>query len=160
MNVYSIITIAALVYIGYKLNQFVSFYIYNQKSEDVKKAQKQKHGSILNSTLNPLFSEKDITHMKKIYEEGQKSVRYYFDKLSKKEKEEIENHHKLGNDKAIFKPSEELIDIIVLISAACVGRNNAMRNHKKMIESNIAILNGEKIEKVEKDYYDKTLGTV
>src|SRR3990167_2552020 len=94
--------------------------------------------------------------MKETSEEGQKCVEHYFDELFKKEKEEVDAHHKSGKDKSIFKPSEELTDIIVLTSAALVGRNNAMRNYQKMIESNIAILNGEKIEKAEKAYYDQS----
>lgn len=148
---YSIITIAVLVYIGYKLTQLVSFYAQNQKPAEVEKVRKQKRSS----TLNPLFSEEEITRMKETSDEGQKCVEHYFDELFKKEKREIEVHHKSGKDKITFKPSEELIDTIVLTSAALVGRNNAMRNHRKMIESNIAILNGDGIEKVEKAYYDQ-----
>lgn len=147
---YSIITIAVLVYIGYKLTQLVAFYSQNQKPAEVEKVRKQKR----NSTLNPLFSEEEIVRMKETSDEGQKCVEHYFDELFKKEKGEVEAHHKSGKDKATFKPSEELTDIIVLTSGALVGRNNAMRNYQKMIESNIAILNGEKIEKIEKDYYD------
>ena len=152
---YSIITIAVLIYIGYKLTQLVSFYAQNQKPAEVEKVRKQKRSS----TLNPLFSEEEIARMKETSDEGQKCVEHYFDELFKKEKEEVEAHHKSGKDKATFKPSEELVDIIVLTSAAFVGRNNAMRNHRKMIESNIAILNGDGIEKVEKAYYDQP-GTV
>lgn len=150
MNMYSIITIAVLVYIGYKLTQLVAYYSQNQKPAEVEKVRKQKRSS----TLNPLFSEEEIVRMKETSDEGQKCVEHYFDELFKKEKEEIEAHEKLGTDKMTFKPSDELIDIIALTSAALVGRNNAMRNHQKMIESNIAILNGEKIEKTEKAYYD------
>ncbi len=148
---YSIITIAILIYIGYKLTQLVSFYTQNQKPAEVEKVRKQKRSS----TFNPLFSEEEITRMKETSDEGQKCVEHYFDELFKKEKEEIETHHKSGKDKATFKPSEELTDTIVFTSAALVGRNNAMRNHRKMIESNIAILNGDSIEKVEKAYYDQ-----
>ncbi len=150
MNLYSIITIVLLAYIGFKLAQLVAFYSQNQKPAEIEKVRKQKRSS----TLNPLFSEEEITRMKETYEEGQKSVEHYFDELFKKEKEEVETYQKSGKDKAVFKPSEDLTDIIVLTSAALVGRNNAMRNYQKMIELNIAILNGEKIEKVEKAYYD------
>ena len=152
---YSIIAIAVLVYIGYKLTQLVAFYSQNQKTVEAEKAQEQKRSS----TLNPLFSEEEITHMKETYAEGQKCVSHYFDELLKKEKEEVGAHHKSGKDKATFDPSEELVDIIVLTSAALVGRNNAVRNYQKMIESNIAILNGDGIEKVEKTFYDQP-GTV
>lgn len=150
---YSIITIAVLVYIGYKLTQLVSFYAQNHKpaETEVEKMRRQKRSS----TLNPLFSEEEITRMKETSDEGQKCVEHYFDELFKKEKEEVEAHHKSGKDKASFRPSEELTDTIVLTSAALVGRNNAMRNYRKMIESNIAILNGGDIEKVEKAYYDQ-----
>ena len=152
---YSIITIAVLVYIGYKLTQLVAFYSQDQKPDEVGKKRKQKRST----TLNPLFSEEEIIHMKETHEEGQSSVQHYLNELSKKEKKEVEAHHKSGKDKATFKPSEELTDIIVLRSAAIVGKNNAERNHRKMIESNITILNGDSIEKVEENYYDQP-GTI
>ncbi len=148
MDIYFIITITALAFIGYKLRQIVAFYVQREKSDKVEKIQNQKH----NSTINPLFTEEEIARKKQTSEDWQKHVERYFHELLKKEKKEVETHQKSGNNKLTFEPSEELLNIILHESLALVGRNNAKKDYQKMIESNIAILNGEAIEKVEKIY--------
>lgn len=107
------------------------------------------------TSLNPLFSEEEIARKKEIADKWQEYVVQYFDELFNQEKEEVEAHQKSGNDKAAFKPSEKLISIIQKQSMSLLGRNNAMKDYRKMIESNIAIINGEKIEKVERTYWDQ-----
>jgi len=152
MNIYSIIAIAILVFIAYKLNQLVAFYLQSQKPTEIEKFKKQKSCT----TLNPLFSEEEILYKKKVFEDWQHYVEQYFDKLCKKEKEEVEAHHKSGKNKSSFNPSDELRHIILTEAITLVGRNNAMKDHRKMIEANIAILNGNDIEKIEKSYWDQT----
>ena len=149
---YSIITILVLVFIAYKISKLVSLYdAQTQKPADAKEVKKQQHSS----TLNPLFSEEEIAHKKETSHEWQKYVERYFNELFKQEKEEVEAHQKSGKDKSTFKPSEKLLDIILKKSMALLGRNSAMKDYQKMIESNISILNGEAIEKVKKAYWNQ-----
>lgn len=112
----------------------------------------------INTTLNPLFSEEEIASKANILEQWQKLSISSLDELSKKEKEEIEVHQKSGKDKLNFKPSEDLLNIILAHSMALVCGRNAKKDRQKMIESNIAIINGEPIEKIEKAYWDQTSG--
>lgn len=135
------------------------FLVKNKKEKPEHKSEhEEKLSPPLNerkTSLNPLFSEAEIAHKKETSDKWQKYVEQYFDELSKQEKEEVEAHQKSGKDKATFKPSEKLIDIIQKQSMSLLGRNNAMKDYRKMIESNIAIINGGEIEKVEKVYWDQ-----
>lgn len=140
-----------MVFIAYKLNQLVVLHLKSQKPTEIEESKKQK----INTTLNPLFSEEEITSKKKVFEDWQRYVEHYFDELCKKEKEEVETHHKSGKDKTSFKPSDNLLDIILNNALALVGRNNAMKDYRKMIEANIAILNGKSIGETEKGYWDQ-----
>jgi len=151
MDIYSFIIIAVLIFISYKLSQLVAFYVQSQKPTETEKVKRQKRSS----TLNPLFSEEEVARQKEIFESWQRYVEHYFDELCKKEKEEVETHHKSGKDKTSFKPSNNLLDIILNEALALVGRNNAMKDYRKMIEANIVILNGKSIEETEKIYWDQ-----
>ncbi|MBU4299337.1 hypothetical protein KJ636_04805, partial [Patescibacteria group bacterium] len=52
-------------------------------------------------------------------------------------------------------PSDDLLGIILKDALAALCINNAMKDYRKMIEANIAILNGKSIEEAEKDYWDQ-----
>lgn len=156
MNMQSFVTIAALLYIAYKLTQLVAFYSRNQEPGQVASAPPGGRSS----TLNPLFSEEDVTHMKQQYEKADKCAVQYCDKLSEQETAEVEVRRKAGlATNLLGKPSDNLNGAMVLAAAGLVGRNNAKRRYHAMIESNIAILNGAKLEQVETAYYDQP-GTV
>ena len=135
------------------------FWVKNKGGKPERKLEHEKEvASPLNdrrTSLNPLFSEEEIARKKETADKWQKYVEQYFDELFKQEKEEVEAHQKSGKDKSAFKPSEKLLDIILKKSMALLGRNNAMKDYRKMIESNIAIINGGDIEKVEKAYWDQ-----
>lgn len=151
MDTYLIIIIVVIIFIAYKLSQLVAFYAQSQKLAEVEKVKKQK----CSSTLNPLFSEEEVARKKEIFESWQKYVGHYFNELCKKEKEEVEAHYKSGKDKTSFKPSDNLLNIILNEALTLIGRNNGMKDYQKMIEANIAILNGKSIKEIEKSYWDQ-----
>lgn len=108
---------------------------------------------IISTTLNPLFSEERIAHQAKSVkqsiadEESQKN-------LVKIETEEIKKHDKNGGNKNNFKPSDDLKRAILDNCITIVRLRNIKANYEKMIEANIAILNGKTISEVEEAYYD------
>lgn len=135
----------------------VTYYFWFKNKSEYKTEHKEEIISLSEekTSLNPLFSEAEIARKKETADKWQKYVEQYFDELFKQEKEEVESHQKFGKDQSAFKPSEKLLDIILKKSMALLGRNNAMKDYRKMIESNIAIINGAEIEKVEKTYWDQ-----
>jgi hypothetical protein len=136
----------------------VVVYFFWAKNKKEKPEHKKEATPPLNdkrTSLNPLFSEEEIARKKETADKWQEYVVQYFDELFNQEKEEVEAHQKSGKDNATFKPSEKLIGIIQKQSMSLLGRNNAMKDYRKMIESNIAIINGGEIEKVEKTYWDQ-----
>ena len=154
MDIYSILIILVLVFIAYKINELVSLYTQTKKPTEIEKIKEQRRSS----TLNPLFSDEEISHKKETSGEWQKHVDQCFNELCKQEGEEVKNHQKSGKNKSDFQPSDKLLAIILKESMALLGRNNATKDYEKMIESNISVLNGETIEKIEKAYWDQVCG--
>lgn len=137
----------------------VVIYFFWTRNKKEKPESPKETAPVLNNkktSLNPLFSEEEISRKKETEDKWQEYVVKYFDELFNQEKAEVEAHQKSGKDKSDFKPSEKLLNIILKQSMSLLGRNNARKDYQKMIESNIAIINGATIDKVEKAYWDQT----
>lgn len=104
------------------------------------------------TTLNPLFSEDEIENQKIIYRKWQDKNERTFDKLREIEEKEILAHNKNKE----FSPSKTLTSALFSNSFAITGRNTTYRNAQRMIEANIAIINGQSIKDVSKSYYDQS----
>jgi hypothetical protein len=107
---------------------------------------------VSNSSLNAVFSEQEIARKKKQSEEYDREVERQFDRLRKREQEEIRYHHEAGEDKSSFEPSDMLLRIIKDLTCAINRRNLTHEDHEKMIRANIAVLNGASIDEVRKGY--------
>lgn len=83
MELLLFLIVIILAFIAYKLIVF----------EKAKTASSAQTNEFLSSTLNPLFSEKDIASQKSLSHEWQDKVDFYFQQLQKTEKEEIKKHH-------------------------------------------------------------------
>ena len=105
------------------------------------------------TSLNPLFSEKQISDSKKLFTNWQKQFEESFSAFQKKEVDEIKRFQDRKED---FKPSDNLLDAIGRNTLARFCTNFAKQEYDKMIESNISIINGEKISDVEKKFYDNS----
>lgn len=130
--------VIVLAVIAYKL-------IGLEKAQDVSTATRVES---LSTSLNPLFSEKDIASQRSLSQEWQKKVEFYSVLLHKTEKEEIERHQSSGKDKSKFVPSARLKSIILRQSVAITGRNTTEIKAERLIEANISILNGKSIREV------------
>ena len=106
----------------------------------------------LSTSLNPLFSEKDIAFQRSLSREWQRKVDFYFGFLQRTEKEEIERHQSSGKDKSEFVPSSRLKNLILRKSVAITGRNIMEIKVERMIEANISILNGMSIKEVSEKF--------
>jgi len=107
------------------------------------------------SSLNPLFSEEEITTQKNIAAKWQSRVEVYFNLLQQFEKDEIDNHHASGRAKIEFKPSIRLKSILLEEAFALVGRNATENIPSQMIEANISIINGKSIAEASEQFYKK-----
>jgi hypothetical protein len=106
----------------------------------------------LSTSLNPLFSEKDIAFQRSLSREWQRKVDFYFDLLQRTEKKEIDRHQNSGKDKSGFVPSSKLKNIVLRKSVAITGRNIMEIKVERMIEANISILNGMSIREVSEKF--------
>lgn len=136
-----------MLFISYKLNKL-------EKAVQMK-SDNQRLSSTLSTSLNPLFSEEEIASQKNLCEQWQAKVDFYFNLLQQTERKEIEEYHSSGKEKAKFKPSSNLRDIILREAVALVGRNTTEVRARRMIEANISILNGKLISEVSEDFYEK-----
>ena len=109
------------------------------------------------TSLNPLFSEKQISDSKKLFTNWQKQFEDSFSAFQKKEVEEIKKYQGKKED---FKPSDNLLNAIGQNTLARFCTNFAKQDYDKMIEANISIINGEKISAVEKKFYDNPNGVI
>ncbi|MBI2618296.1 hypothetical protein HYW58_02485 [Candidatus Kaiserbacteria bacterium] len=109
------------------------------------------------TSLNPLFSEKQISDSKKLFTNWQKQFEDSFSAFQKKEVEEIK---KFQGKKEDFKPSDDLLNAIGRNTLVRFCTNFAKQEYDKMIESNISIINGEKISAVEEKFYDNSNGVI
>lgn len=142
MEILLLLIVAVLAVIAYKL-------IGLERSQAVPAATR---AASLSTTLNPLFSEKDIASQRSLSQEWQKKVEFYFHLLQRTEKEEIERHQSSGKDKSKFAPSSRLKSLILHQSIAITGRNTTEINAERMIEANISILNGKSIREVSEKF--------
>ena len=104
--------------------------------------------NISNTTLNAVFSEEEIARKKQASEKWGRDVERLFDRVYKKEREEIKAHHEAGKDKSSFEPSTALLNILREESLAITCRDVAWEDYEKMIKANLAVLNGRAIEEV------------
>lgn len=104
------------------------------------------------TSLNPLFSEKDIAFQNNLSDKWQKKVDHYFNFLQITEKAEIEKHQFSGKDKSEFEPSNNLKNIILNLSVAITGRNITARKAERMIEANISVINGNPIKDISENF--------
>jgi hypothetical protein len=142
MELLLFLIVIILAFIAYKLIVF----------EKAKTASSAPTNESLSSTLNPLFSEKDIASQKSLSHEWQDKVDFYFQQLQKTEKEEIKKHHNSGKIKTEFVPSAHLKNIILNQSVAMTARNATEKAVDRMIEANISILNGKPIKEVSEKF--------
>ena len=148
MEITNIIIIIILIFIAYRLSQLTDVYLQNQRTKGEKPLK-------LNPALYPLFSEEVINLKREQYDFWQKSWESCFEDLQKTERQEVKNHDKLGKGKSLFEPSKELENIIAEETLCIFATNNSKKDYQKMIESNIAILNGKSISEVEDVYYEE-----
>lgn len=111
------------------------------------------------TTLNSLFSEKDIAFQKSLSRKWGEKLEFYSDLLHKTEKEEIERHQSSGKEKSEFVPSSRLKSLILHESLAITGMNTTEIKAERMIEANISILNGKSIREVS-EKYDSELDSI
>lgn len=104
------------------------------------------------TTLNPLFSEERIATQKQRFDEAMNEQGLAREKVRKIREEETSK---------IKKPTEMKIELsedyriaLETLCIALVKRLNIQKNYQKMIESNIAILNGKTISETEQQFYD------
>ncbi len=136
MDILLLLIVIALSFIGYKLTKL-------EKAQAVSASARV--DSLLSTSLNPLFSEKEIASQRSLSGKWQQKVEFYFDLLQRTEKEEIEIYQSSGKDKSEFAPSAKLRGIILHQSVAMTGRNTTEAKARQMIEANISILNGKSI---------------
>ncbi len=138
-----ILIVVVLVFIAYKV-------IRIEKVFSIQSTVKVKN---LSTTLNPLFSEQDITFQRSLSQQWQKKIDFYFDLLQKTEKDEIQKHQLSRKDKSEFTATSKLKNLILRNSVAITGRNITEAKAERMIEANISILNGKSISKVSEEFH-------
>ena len=143
-----LLVIVVLVFIAYKV-------IGLEKTISALSTAKTEASS---TTLNPLFSEQDITFQRSLSLQWQKKVDFYFDLLQKTEKEEIQKHQSSGRDRSEFTASSKLKSLILRNSIAISGRNITEAKAEHMIEANISILNGKSISEASEKFYSERDG--
>lgn len=138
----------------------VVVYFFWAKSKKEKTDNKKKISTSLNdkkTSSNPLFSEKEISDAEKLFTNWRKQFEDSFSAFQKKEVEEIKNFQGKKED---FKPSKNLLNAIGRNTLARFCANFAKNAHEKMIESNLAVINGKEIAVAEKEFYDKTRSSI
>ena len=145
MEILLLLIAVILAFIAYKL-------IVIEKAQAVFAATR---GVSLSTSLNPLFSEKDIAFQTSLSQEWGKKVEFYFQLLRRTEKEEIERHQSSGKDKSEFVPSSKLKSLILHHSVALTGRNTTEIKAERMIEANISIQHGKFIREVSEKFYSE-----
>jgi len=141
MEILLLLNLAALIYISVKINDLIKFYI----SKSVKVTSF--------TSLNPIFSEEEINFYKKRQTEYQKESDTEWDEMTKLEKQEIKAHSVAGKDKKSFEPSKELQETMGKVIVAIKNRDNFRSYWRKMVEANISVLNGKKIDEAESSLY-------
>lgn len=104
------------------------------------------------TTLNPLFSEEKIAAQKRLFDKAMNQQIATNEELSKIREEETSKIKKPITMK--IELSEDYKIAILAHCTALVRRINIQENYQKMIESNIAILNGKTISEIEQQFYD------
>jgi hypothetical protein len=136
-----------LIFVAYKLS-------------NIEKTLHQPNGSSVNqlsTSLNPLFSEKEIEEQKILNKKWQSRVESTFEVLKEIEEKEIKEY-KAGEQQIEFAPSQTLMSTILSYSVALTGRNTTYDNIERMVEANIAIFNGLSIKEASENYYSKCDG--
>lgn len=110
------------------------------------------HRPSLSTSLNPLFSEEEVAAAKVLHDRWQKRIDRTFDALQRTEKKEIEAHHRSGRAKNEFAPSIYLKDLIQEMTLAICGRDSTQEKVQRMIEANIAIINGAKLREISESF--------
>ena len=103
------------------------------------------------STLYPVFTPREIQWQHDEYRSAQRLSEWSFDQLRKVEREELFAHKKSRKPVEEFKPSDKLIITIRSNTEHLLSRNNHYAHLQKMIEANIAALNGQPIAVAEKE---------
>lgn len=104
------------------------------------------------TTLNPLFSEEKIAAQKRLFDEAMSQQNTTAEELKKITEEKTSD---IKKPVAIeIELSEDYKIAILAHCTAIVRRINIQKNYQKMIESNIAILNGKTISEIEQQFYD------
>lgn len=145
MEMLLLLIIALLSFIAYKLN----------KLEKVQIANDARMGVPLSTSLNPLFSEKEIASQRSLSDKWQQKVEFYFNLLLRTEKKEVDMHQNSGRNKSEFAPSGYLKGITQQLTIAFNGRDATQTKARRMIEANISILNGKTITEVSEQFYSE-----
>jgi len=154
-----VIILGIILYMLWKINNFLSIFYkeYNNKDKKIEKENKNLGGKIW-TTLNPLFSEKEIAITKKSVEDWDAMFCQTFDQMKREERKEIIEWNSLQKDMAKFEPSDYLVYVIKKLALCQIYRVASFQDLRKMIEANIAIFNGITIEQAEKEYEKKKSG--
>lgn len=142
MQIILTLIILVLIYTAYQLNELAKQF----KAEKINKVRPF-------STLTPLFSEDEIDFYKQKQQQYQTQGDEAWDTMIELEKAEIQAHSAAGKDKKSFEPTEELEKAMAAALIAVLNRNNFRSYWRKMVESNIAILNGAEIGEAENQFY-------
>jgi hypothetical protein len=110
--------------------------------------------AVSSSSLNPLFSEEDMAAVRKLHEKWRSISGDLFDKLMKAESEEIKNFHHSGQVKSKFEPSDKLKEILMRDEYSVMAMSICFREIRRMIETNISILNGKSIDEAQKQFWE------
>ena len=131
----------------------VIYFFWAKKKQTQSNFKKEMSTSLNNekTSLNPLFSEKEISDRKNLFTQWEKVFHGKWASLWKKEKEEIKN---FNGKKENFIPSKYILSLLEQIVLAQFCVDAAKRDYEKMIEANIAVINGKEISVAEKEYYN------
>ncbi|MEK7082824.1 MAG: hypothetical protein AAB972_01525, partial [Patescibacteria group bacterium] len=109
------------------------------------------------NALYPVFSEQVIDHACKRVSKYWNELCSKHEKLRQLEHAEARKHHQAGMDASTFDPS--LSWLLQEINFTAVNKNDAEKDLKNKIETNIRALNGMSIEQAEKEYEDHHICT-
>lgn len=122
---------------------------------NTKKIISKKPAIMFSRTLNPLFLDEEISHMISISDKLKNQYHDSLNKFTSKEEEEINFFKKNKEEGQRFSPSNELISILQDIANHSVSMEFAENFSVQMIESNISILKGGKINEENELIRDK-----
>lgn len=149
MTILLLMVLIVLIFIAFKLNSLVK--IQSMSAE-------LKPESTVSTTLNPLFSEKEISAQRTLSEHWEKRMERAFEILEHDEEQEIERHVSSEKNHLQFIPSDNLKRSLLNVTFSVTGLKVTEDKLKRMIEANISVLNGMPISEASKIFYSNKEG--